>query len=602
LDGGVINFIGSFKSVFVAALTIKGYPGFINNIDTEKILNVDGSFTLIQVYKFLNPSNAKNLVMKAEQIYRSQIKSPVVQMFEKISGSESNKINKGNLVLADDCQSALIEMTAEEIDFGYHSMSILVVEESLECLSDTQKKISEILINSGYGVIKEVMYQMGAFLTSIPGVMNGIIRSTLISSRNLSNLIILRSVNSGSEINTHLSEQRKIKTPYLCLLPTHTNVPEKFNFHVGDVGHFMVVGPSGSGKTTLMNFLMIHWLQYSPCRVFVIDKDKSCYLTLRALGGSYISLNSGSTGSLSINPLLNYRTSSAQFKLESWIVGIMESRSASNISARELLAIRSALNMLSMSSSVMTLTKLKQMLEGLNSDLASRLSPWVKSDFNFDHSLNHIFDNEKDDFFEAIKDQKNGVIGIDFSGFNNDSGLMAAILEYLFNCIDEVVDGKIPTLIYLEEAWYLLQNDRFRKGFEDWIKTMRKKLAIVGISTQSVNDILNSGISTSLNDNIKTRIYLSNSQINSSRHVYKNILGIDDEYIEIIKGLKPKSEYFICQENKYRIVNLKLTENILAFTRSDRVAIDAFDDFLLSNNLHQYKKYLSNLQRVAYAN
>jgi len=265
------------------------------------------------------------------------------------------------------------------------------------------------------------------------------------------------------------------------------------------------------------------------------------------------------------------------------------------------LTIRTSMNMLASSSSVITLTKLNQMVDGLDSALARRLSPWIKSEFDSDNSINHIFDNERDDFQANLKIHGNGVIGIDFAGIKNDSFLMTSILEYLFNSINEVVDGKSPTLIYLEESWYLLQNERFRNGFEDWIKTMRKKLAIVGISTQSVNDILVSGISSTINDNIKTRIYLSNSQIYASREIYKNILGLDDEHIEVVKNLRPKSEYLIRQENKSRIVTLKLPESILAFTRSDQLALDVFDDFLSRYDLANFKIYLDDLQRIAYA-
>lgn len=602
LDGGVLCFIGGQKNTYVSALSIKGYPSIIHNGDTEKLLNVDGSFSLVQVFKFLNQSDAKNLIMRAEQSYRSQIKSPVVQMVEKLTGSESNKINKGNLVLAEDCQAALIEITAENINFGYHSMSVIVVEDTIESLVNTQKKISEILNNAGYGTIKEVMYQVGAFLTSIPGLIDGIIRSTLISTKNLSNLIIVRSVNSGEEFNNYLSEQRKVKTPYLCLLPTNTNVPEKFNFHVGDVGHFMVIGPSGSGKTTFINFLMIQWQKYSPCRVIVIDKDKSCYLTIRALGGKYISIFENEKTTVQINPLFSYAKSKNRSMIENWIVGLIESRISTKINPRELLTIRSSLSMLASNSSVLTLSKLKQMIEGLDSELAAKLSPWVRSDYDRENSLNQIFDNEIDNFQEIIKNPQNGVIGIDFGGLKNDTSLMSVLLEYLFNSINEVVDCKTPTLIYLEEAWYLLQNNRFRIGFEDWIKTMRKRLAIVGISTQSVNDILISGISSTINDNIKTRIYLSNSQINASREVYKNILGLNDEQVEIIKNLRFKSEYFIRQENKSRIVNLNFPKSILAFTRSDRLAIDIFDDFINEYELQHFDLYLKSLYQTAYAN
>ena len=53
IDNGVIKFIGSLQDRYVSMLTIKGYPGTFENGDIEKILDVHGEFSIVQVFKFL---------------------------------------------------------------------------------------------------------------------------------------------------------------------------------------------------------------------------------------------------------------------------------------------------------------------------------------------------------------------------------------------------------------------------------------------------------------------------------------------------------------------------------------------------------------------
>jgi type IV secretion system protein TrbE len=144
--------------------------------------------------------------------------------------------------------------------------------------------------------------------------------------------------------------------------------------------------------------------------------------------------------------------------------------------------------------------------------------------------------------------------------------------------VEEKVDNAAqPTLIYLEEAWYLLQNAAFRGMFEDWIKTMRKRNACVGIATQSLKDVRDCPISATLNDNIKTRIFLPNLQAFDSRDVYRDMLGLHDHEIEIIRNARQKRDYYIVQDNRRRLVDVQLPPRILALTRSDALAKKIFN-------------------------
>jgi len=593
VDNGVIKFFGALQDRYVSMLTIKGYPGTIENGDIEKILDVHGEFSIVQVFKFLSKDSSKNTILKKEQYYRSKVKSPFVQMFEKISGVESTRSDLGQLSFANDSKQALISIAEIDNNFGYHTLSIQLVAESLEELEKTRKAVSEVLINIGYGVIKEVIHQIGAFMTSIPGAMDVMVRSTLISISNLAHLVLLRSVESGLLVNQYLTQQRSLKSPFLCMFPTSSGVPEYFNFHVGDVGHFLLVGQSGGGKSTLVNLFISMWQRYYPCKTIIFDKDKSCYLTVRALGGEYIHLSTGQNNSYKMNPLHWLKDSEKLPLIASWIIGLMTTFNNDSISPYQIDRLTHALKLLSSSvESNLTLSNLKQMLDGIDKDLSSRLSPWVREEHgNF--GFGFFFDNPIDTFYDNFSNNKTGIVCVDIGSILANEKIARPVIEYLMLCVDNFIDGKSPSFIYLEEAWYLLKDKRFSDQFENWIKTMRKKMAIVGLSTQSVDDIKKMDISAAINDNIKTKIFLPNIQVDASYSIYKNFLGLKDDQIHSLKNLTPKAQYLVWQDNRVRVIDAKLPFRVLALTRSDSFAIGLFDELFFSYGL---KSYLNKLE------
>ncbi|MEI7738778.1 MAG: hypothetical protein WCJ99_08595 [Betaproteobacteria bacterium] len=596
VENGVIKFIGALENKYVSMLTIKGYPGQVENTDIEKLLNVNAEFSIIHVYKFLSNENSKNTLMKKEQYYRSRVKSPFVQMFEKVSGVESTRSDLGQLSFANDSRQALISISETENKFGYHTMSILLVAESLDELDKTRKLVSEVLINIGFGVIKEVLHQIGAFMTSIPGAVDVMVRSTLIGISNLAHLVLLRSVKSESKFNQHLSEQRRINSPFLCMFPTSSGVPEYFNFHVGDVGHFLLIGQSGGGKSTLVNFLISMWQKYYPCKTIILDKDKSCYLTVKALGGEYINLSTNQNENYRMNPLQWLKDPEKFPLISSWIIGLLTTFNNDEISPYKVDRLNHALKLLTSSlSNNLTLSHLKLMLDGIDEDLSSRLSPWVRDDQS-EFGFGYLFDNPIDTFFQNLSSQGTSIICIDFSSILVNEKIARPIIEYLLLCVDNYIDGKSPSLIYLEEAWYLLKDKRFSDQFENWIKTMRKKMAIIGLSTQSVDDIKKLSISAAINDNIKTKIFLPNLQVDASYSTYKDFLGLRDDHIQSLKNLTPKSQYLIWQDERVRVIDAKLPFRVLALTRSDSYAIGLFDQLFHKNGLEAYMSKLEKLQ------
>ena len=564
---GLIRFEGSGGRAYVQMHSVKGYPGVANNGAIEQLLFAPADFTLVQMFRFLDRERAKTMVQDLEAHYRSNVKTPLVQIMERFTGAESERINSGQLQLADDAQEALVEATVENVNFGYHSMALQVLGESPQEVHQASQALYGVMSNSGYGLVKETINAISAFSLTLPGAADAVTRTALVSTRNLADFTAARTLTAGENHNRHLTQQRGVHSEALTIFPTTSDVPELFNLHVGDVGHFMIVGPAGSGKSTFVNFLLMAWQRYAPCRVIAIDKDHSNYITIKAMGGEYVDLSKGAAGSVRMNPArwLNHHEKWPQ--LRAWLELAMRAFDPSPLKVEEVRQLDSAIAMAAQSAdSEKTLSLIYALLSGQNKSLAERLFPWTR------HSERYgdLFDNADDQFKLA------DICGVEVGGLLADEHIAPAMLAYLFGVIDELVDGRSPVLIYLEEAWYLLGNPAFRDMFEDWIRTMRKRNASVGLATQSVADIAKTPLSNVLNDNIRTRIFLPNLQAFDSIDVYRDSFGLRDEEVNAIRMATPKRQYFVVQDTRRRLIDMALPPDILALTRSDGRAKEAF--------------------------
>ena len=105
-----------------------------------------------------------------------------------------------------------------------------------------------------------------------------------------------------------------------------------------------------------------------------------------------------------------------------------------------------------------------------------------------------------------------------------DDKAVIPVLLYLFRRIEQRLDGS-PTLILLDEAWSYLQHELFRVRMKDWLKTMRRKNAVVVMATQQISDIANSEIADVVLENCPTKILLPNAEARNpgSREFYTRV-------------------------------------------------------------------------------
>jgi type IV secretion system protein VirB4 len=70
----------------------------------------------------------------------------------------------------------------------------------------------------------------------------------------------------------------------------------RFNLHVGDLAHTLVVGPPGAGKSTLLCGIEAQFFRYPNAQVFVFDKGYSAWALNQAAGGEFYNLGAEDGG------------------------------------------------------------------------------------------------------------------------------------------------------------------------------------------------------------------------------------------------------------------------------------------------------------------
>ena len=137
-----------------------------------------------------------------------------------------------------------------------------------------------------------------------------------------------------------------------------------------------------------------------------------------------------------------------------------------------------------------------------------------------------------------------------------DDKAVIPVLLYLFRRIEQRLDGS-PTLILLDEAWSYLQHELFRDRLRDWLKTMRRKNAVVVMATQQISDIANSEIADIVLENCPTKILLPNAEARTANsRVFYSRVGLNEREMEILEVSIPKKHYYVVSKLGRRLVDL----------------------------------------------
>lgn len=453
-------------------------------------------------------------------------------------------------------KAAIDANNLNEITHGFMTSSVVFVHDDLEQLEQGVLAISRVIEQLGFRVRKETINVTEAYLGSLPGHGCYNLRKLPVDSAYASHVLPTSSVWQGNSVspNPFFPEN----SPPLMLVRTRGSRLFRFNLHVGDIGHFMVLGPTGAGKSTLLGLIGCQFMRYPRARVMVFDKDKSNRTWIKSIGGDYLDLM-GDTHLAPLSLLGEFAPDSNEFKnevsfLTGWICEICELQGV-EIQAEHRLLITDALNSLATSRK-----------ENLQLDLLSIQDPKIRSalkSFNSD-AINALMGGFEDAFRvgNVIGFETNALLELPEESF-------IPVLRCVFHRLTHLFKDRRPTLLLLEEAWSFLQHEIFGKMMKNWLLTLRKFNVSVGFISQDVDHVANSSISGTIKQSAPTRVYLPNPAIQDPTIFKKYIdFGLNEQQVSMIGSAIPKREYYLSTPVGNRLFELELNPLTLAFLAS----------------------------------
>lgn len=440
----------------------------------------------------------------ATQSFALQDRAPVMAEIAKIERQIAASDEAGTS-LEQAINTARDEIVNGRAVMGYHHLTVMAIGDSLKELETCVQAVTKEIQNTGMVSVREDLNAEPAFWAQLPGNFAYIARRAMISSRNFCGLASFHNFAVGKREGNHWG-------PAIALLQTTSMTPYFFNFHRRQVGNFTVTGPTGSGKTVGLSFLMAQAMRIHPqprCAFF--DKDRGADVFIRAMGGQYEVLEPGiPTG---FNPLqLEGSPSDRDFVLNLLRYLVRPRDGRTDLSAEQEKILESAVQQIfQIPVHERNFSEVSHLLRGGeqagHDDLASRFDIWCDT-------RGWLFNNPAD-----LWDDDKGIFGFDLTKVLDDPDIRTAALGYIFHRIEGMLDGKTPMMLFIDEGWKILNDDKFSGFVTDKLKTIRKLNGIVGFGTQSAKDIVSSKMAHTLLEQTPTNIFFPNPRADVESYI-----------------------------------------------------------------------------------
>lgn len=501
---------------FGAMLSVREYPAYTGAGMLDGLLRVPHELIVSQSFALEDRAPVMQHVAKVErQIKASDEAGTEVETAINIA---RNELVTGATVL------------------GYHHLTVCALGRTIREMESCVAAATQELQNFGTIVVREDMNAEPCFWAQLPGNFGYIARRSLISSRNFVGFASLHNFAVGQKEGNRWG-------PAIAVLETTSQTPYWFNFHRRQVGNFTVVGPTGSGKTVALGFLLTQAMRVSPRpRVAFFDKDRGADPVIRAMGGTYEVLSPGKpTG---FNPLQLAGSPEDRAFLQDLLKFLVRPRDGSDLSAQQIKIVERAVDQIfSIPARDRRFADVAQLLRGTErmtqDDLASRFDVWTKA-------RGWLFNNEVDTWSAT-----NGIFGFDMTKVLDDDDIRTAALGYIFHRIEAMMDGT-PMMLFIDEGWKILSDDKFASFLNDKLKTIRKLNGIVGFGTQSAKDIINSPMGHTLLEQTPTNIFFPNAKADHGSYI--DGFKLSEREFEWVLNTHPDSRQFLIKHDQDSVI------------------------------------------------
>ena len=437
------------RSVFAAGFGMREYPASTASGMMSALLAAPYRCVLTQTFGFLDKNEATTLLERKQNRM-------------KVAGDKAT-------VQADELTGAIEAVHGNRLVMGTHHLTLVALADTLADLAVIAPVAKRHLAEAGAVVVREDRALEAVYWSQLPGNLALRSRPGAVTSRNFAALSAFQGYPLG--------QARGYWGEPLTLFRTTGGTPYRFHLHENDLGNVFMAGPSGSGKTTLLGFVLSQAERYGATTV-LFDKDRGAEILIRAMGGTYLVLPSGSPTGLAPLRALTNSPRDLEF-LTRLVTGLVSPDAPLKPDMTRRLA-QGLAALMSLSPEDRSLGELRGFLGQSDPDgIGARLEKWCDGG-----ELGWVLDNSADDLSLDVTS-----VGFDMTAVLDDQTTRGPIMAYLFHRVESLVDGR-RLILAIDEFWKALADPAFRDLVNDKLKTIRKQNGAVILATQSPRDAL----------------------------------------------------------------------------------------------------------------
>lgn len=544
LIGGVEPMVGKD---YIKTVSILNFPGSSIPGILDKLNRTDITYIWNTRYIMLEKIVAKKVLSQYYDLWfraRKTFKNLVGEYFTNIETSNVNvsAINKSLEVQAEETK-----LDNDQTTIGYYTSTIILKGKDRNEVERYAQQVKTLITSLGFKAEIEDFYALDAYLGSLPGSTFFNVRRPPMNSKVLSHLIPLNAVWAGDKWNKHLNE------PPLIYCQTVGSTPYRLSLHYGDVGHTLIIGPTGAGKSVLLATIQASFLGYKNARVIGFDKGASTRVLNKACNGLFYDLGKDD---IRFQPLRNVNIESEREWCQEWIENLLESNTVILTPEIKKFVWTALTQLANLPVEKRTMTSFVNLVGGQSKEIKAALEQYQGNG-----AYAKYFDGNSD----FLKDSDYTIF--EMEQIANSKNIITPALDYLFHIIEtKMIDKSRPTLITLDESWLFLDNPKFEKKIEEWLRVMRKNNTSVIFATQSLADVANSRIKSVILTQCYSRIYLPNpNAISETESAYYKTFDLNDREIEILYNSIPKKQYYYKSPKGARLFELALSPLELSY-------------------------------------
>lgn len=530
---------------YLKIITILSFPGKSQPGILDSLNRLGVEYRWVSRFLCMDKQEALSELSGYKRRWFAKRKGIATLLKEVFTNTESIMTDSDAVNKAMDADEALQELSDDSVSYGYFTGTVVIANKDPLIANATAAEIERVINSLGFTTKTEDVNSVDAWLGTIPGNCRNNIRRPILNTLNLAHMIPLSAVWAGQERNSHL------KGPALFLALTNGSTPFRLVSHIGDVGHTLIIGPTGAGKSVLLNFIEAQFLRYPDSQVYIFDKGGSARTLTAGVGGDHYDLGGEGTP-LAFQPLARVDEPEERRWAHEWVLELIAQQNAAVTPSTKDALWRAIVSLASAKPEERTLFGLTLLLQ--DESLRQALLP-----FTIQGAHGHLLDSSKDTLSYSPWQC------FEMEVLMETPSVVLPVLSYLFHRLEQRFTGR-PTLLVLDEAWLFLDNKAFAAKIREWLKVLRKANVMVVFATQSITDISQSSIASTLREACFTKIYLPNSNALSAEAstIYERF-GLNKRQIELVALAQPKRDYYYTSPIGNRLFELGLAPLALSY-------------------------------------